>query len=237
MGGEISIAKEDVQSIIPAVEGQATRQVPPQADVVPGEPPELGPLEEKLARPGQQQGMAGMKDEPLATNEKVLTPEEIKAAERAEEEKEYQRRIEQLTHQITAVENSYAKARRGGRKGDIRAGICISNCDGFTAAQAADLNSRLKDRLYDPARARGSAIVETKTHSPFAGAPPRISKYRATEIKPTTPRVSVPLPPYTEKEWKFSKLKREIERLNDKRDRLIQEMREKGYDSGSLFLQ
>jgi len=235
-GGEIGIAREEVESIIPAVEGMGTSRTLPPVEEAPGEAAKAGPGEEQVARPGKEQAIEDKKEEPLATKEKVLTPQEIKAAERAEEEKEYQRRIVQLTHQIKALEDSYAKARRGGQKGGNTAGVCITNCEEFTKAQAADLNSRLKDRLHDPARARGSAIVKTKTRSPFAGAPPRISEFRASEIKPA-PRVSVPLPPYTKKEWKFSKLKRNIGRLHEKRDRLIQEMRDRNFNTSSLFLQ
>jgi len=204
--------------------------------VVPGEPPELGPGREKIARPGQEQGAQGMKDEPLATKGKVLTPEEIREEKRAKEEKEYQKRIAQLTHQIKALEASLIKAIRGSREGGIEAGVCVTNCEEFTKAQATQLNSRLKDRLYDPARAGGSGVVTFKTHSPFGGASPKFSESRTFEVVNQIPRVTVPLPRYTEKERKFSNLNKKMGRLKEKRETLIQEMRQKNFDTGSLFL-
>jgi len=180
-GGEISIAKEEVQSIIPDVEGLATRQVSPQTEVVPGEPPELGPGEEKLARPGQEQGMEGMKDEPLATKEKVLTPEEIRAEERAKEEKEYKTRIEEITEQIKAMRARYV--------------IVI-------------------EESTDPKPNRTSWILGNRLISPEAGK--RL---------------------LADKGGKLSGLRKQIFRLTNERERLIQETRQKNFAIGSLFLE
>ncbi len=228
-GGEISIAKEDVQSIIPAVEGLATRQVPPQMEVVPAKPPESGPREERFARPGQEKDMEGMKDEPLATKEKVLTPEEIRAEESAKEEKEYLRRVVQLTRRIKAVQESFFKATTAGR-----AGICITNCDEFTKAQAANLNSRLKDAARTPARPSDRGDVRLKRRSPFTGAPPTIIKLKPRGI---SQRVRAPLTPYSPKEKELSQLRKQILALEKQRDRLIQEMRDRNFNTASLFLE
>ncbi len=229
-GGEISIAKEDVQSIIPAVEGQATRQVPLQADVVPGEPPELGPLEEKLARPGQQQGMEGMKDEPLATNEKVLTPEEIKAEERAEEERQYRRKVEEVTARIKALRVRFALATRRAPGPEPS----LLDSQEAIRARTADLNSRLKDAARTPAGPSDRGNVRLEQPSPFTGAPPTI-----IDLKPGgfAKRVHPPLTPYSPEEKQLSQLRGQILALEKERDRLIQEMRDSNFNTASLFLQ
>jgi len=113
-----------------------------------------------------------MKYESLDTKEKVLTPEKIREEERAKEEKEYLRRIAQLTHRIKAVQEKFTKAVTAGR--GSKAGICITNCDEFTKAQAANLNSRLKDAARLPAVTDDSSDVSLNAPSPFTGAPPTI---------------------------------------------------------------
>ncbi len=229
-GGEISLAKEDVQSIIPAVKGLATRQVSPQTEVVPGKPPELGPGEEKLARPGQEQGMKGMKDEPLATKEKVLTPEEIKAAERAEEERQYRMKVKEVTARIKALRDRLAVANRR------TPGPEPSLLDSPEAikARTADLNSRLKDSARRSAELSDRDVVRLEQPSPFTGAPPTTIK-----LKPggASKRVRPPLTPYSPKEKKLSQLRSQILVLERKRDRLIQEMRDRNFNTASLFLQ
>ena len=259
-GGEIRIAKDDVQSIIPAVEGLATRQVPPQTDVVPGEPPELGPGEEKLARPGQQQGMEGMKDGPLATNEKILTPEEIRAEKRAKEEKEYQKRVREITERLKATRVRFAVATKRATGPDPTK-LCVFNCGKVIKAKVTDLNSRSKDAEHNPATSRGTGIVNLETNSPFAGQrriiglrhggkivpgsvtgqkldfarpgrtdfPKRVSHHKQT--------VDTPLPTYSNREKKLSQLKGRILALEKQRDRLIQEMRDRNFNTASLFLQ
>jgi len=138
--------------------------------VVPGEPPELGPGREKIARPGQEQGAQGMKDEPLATKGKILTPEEIKAEERAEEERQYRTKVKEVTAQIKALRNRYAMATRR------TPGPEPSLLDSQEAirARTADLNSRLKDAARTPAGSSSRGVVRLEQPSPFTGAPPTI---------------------------------------------------------------
>ncbi len=227
-GGEISIAKEDVQSIIPTVEGLATRQVPPQTDVVPGEPPEIGPGKAKLARPGP--GMEGMKDEPLATKEKVLTPVEIKAEERAEEERQYRRKVEEVTARIKALRYRYALASRRTPGPEPS----LLNSQEAIRARTADLNSRLKDAARTPAGPSDRGDVRLEQPSPFTGAPPTI-----IDLKPGgfAKRVHPPLTPYSPEEKQLSQLRGQILALEKERDRLIQEMRDSNFKTASLFLQ
>jgi len=230
-GGEISIAKEDVQSIIPAVEGLATRQVSPQTEVVPAKPPEPGPGKEKLARPGQEQGMEGMKDDSLATKkEKVLTPEEIKAAERAEEERQYRMKVKAVTAQIKALRDRFAVAVRrtpGPEPSLLESPEAIR-------ARTADLNSRLKDSARRPAEPSDRDVVRLEQPSPFTGAPPTTIVLKPGGI---SKRVRPPLTPYSPKEKKLSQLRGQILALEKQRDRLIQEMRDRNFNTASLFLE
>ena len=225
-GGEISIAKEDVQSIIPVVEGLATRKVPPQTDVVPGESAETVPGEERVGRPGQGQEM---KEQPVAIKEKVLTPEQIRAEKRAKEEKEYQKRVGEITARIKALRDRFALASR--RTPGPEPSILDSQ--EAIRARTADLNSRLKDAARTPGGRSDRGDVRLERPSPFTGAAPTI-----IDLKPggIAKRVRPPLTPYSPKEKELSQLRRQILALEKERDRLIQEMREKTFDSGSLFL-
>jgi len=226
-GGEISIAKEDVQSIIPAIEGLATRPVSPQSEVVPAKPPEPGPGEEKFARPRQKQGMEGMKDESLATK---LTPEEIKAAERAEEERQYRIKVKEVTAQIKALRDRLAVANRRSPGPEPS----ILDSQEAIRARTADLNSRLKDAARNTAGPGGRGDVRLEQPSPFTGAPPT-----TIDLKPgrVTKRVHPPLTPYSPKEKQLSQLRGQILALEKQRDRLIQEMRDRNFNTASLFLE
>jgi len=201
-GGEIRIAKDDVQSII--------------------------------ARPGQQQGMEGMKDGPLATNEKVLTPEEIREEKRAKEEKEYQKRVREVTERLKATRDRYAVATKRATGPDPTK-ICVFDCGKVTKARVADLNSRLKDADRTPAGSHNRGSVKMAKPSPFTGAPPTI-----IELKPggaTIQRINPPPPSYSAKEKKLSQLRGQILALEKERDRLIQEMRDRNFNTASLFFQ
>lgn len=221
-GGKISIAKEEVKSIIP-VKGIVTRTDLPEVEYVPKETGGVALDPER--------GVGLSEVPPLSAKGKAQTPEEIRAEKRAKEEKEYQKRIAEITQKIKATVQRYISAAVGGH----HPGVCIYNCGKFIKGKVANMNSRIKDRLYDPARARGSRVIRVKFRSPFAGLPPRVSEFHPWSVKPP-PRVRVRLPSYTPKERELSDLRKQIGQLQGQRDRLIQEMRQKGFDSGALFL-
>jgi len=233
-GGEISIAKEDVQSIIPAV-GRTGRTDLPEVEYVPGENGMAAPDPETVARPSEVP--------PLATKEKVLTPEEIKAEEKAKEEKEYQKRVSDITERIKALMDRYAIATRG-KSGPEPS---LLNSQEAIRSRTADLNSRLKDAqrirtLLTPVRLGGQyrlgpkekAGVKLEKPSPFHGKPPETILLRPGAV---TSRVDSPLPPYSAKEKRLSDLRKQILDLQHDRDRLIQEMRNRNFDTASLFLE
>ncbi len=229
-GGEIRIAKEDVQSITPAVGGTTARLATPQGDAVPVKPPQTVPGEEKLALPGQKQKIEATMDKPVDTGEKVLTPEEIKAAEKAEEEKQYRLKVREVTARLKAKRDQFAVATRR------TPGPAPSILDSQEAirARTADLNSRLKDARRTPAGPSDRGVVRLEQPSPFTGAPPTIIDLKSG---PAAKRVQPLLTPYSPKEKKLSLLRGQILALEKERDRLIQEMRRKNFNTASLFLE
>lgn len=65
-----------------------------------------------------------------------------------------------------------------------------------------------------------------------------MSSLRDVQHNPSAPRdtVDVPPPAYSAKEKEISDLRNEIQQLEKERQRLIEEMKQKNFDTGSLFL-
>ena len=109
-GGEISIAKVQIESIIRVVgEGEGQGMILPDAKPSPSEAVETRQEEEKVATPGPlgEGEVEEKKEEPVGIKEKVKTPEELRAERRAKEEKEYQKRVYEITGQIKAMNDRY----------------------------------------------------------------------------------------------------------------------------------
>ena len=70
--------------------------------------------------------------------------------------------------------------------------------------------------------------------SPFTGKPPSTIKLKPGAVQN---RVRPPLTPYSPKEKKLSRLRRQILALEKDRDRLIQEMRDRNFNTASLFME
>lgn len=207
LGGEIGISREQIQSILKAGEPQSRgmsllgTEKPATGDAATGQEkkPEAGkaPAEQakgeiKEARPGLPQ-------------DKVLSPEEKLAEERAKEEKEYQSKVGQLTEQIKALRDRYAVSTRGSSGPEPT----LLNSEEAIRARTDDLTTRLRDAGLVPGLRPGAAI----------------------------PGVEAPLPSYTGKEKDLSDLRNLINQSDKERERLIQEMRQKGFATGSLFLE
>ena len=156
--------------------------------------------------------------EPTAEPEKVsppgpavqpTSPEETAQEQRAREEKEYRQRVEKITGEIRQLRARYAAQTTG----------VVGPEPGFFTSEEAfrrhqeDLLSRLRDAQN---RAQG---LETGS-----GA--------------KTPPLSLNAPPaYTEKQKELSDLRNEIIRLENERRLLIEEMQQKGFATGDLFLE
>ena len=107
MGGEIGIARDQIQSILKAGEPESRGMSIIGLEKAPTLP--AAPSAEERKEPGQVP--AGEKAAEM--KEKVLSPEERLAEERAKQEKEYQNRVRQLTEQIKAARDRYAVGTRG----------------------------------------------------------------------------------------------------------------------------
>jgi len=214
LGGEIGISREQVQSILKAGEPQSRGMSLSGTERAPVEPATTGQEE----KPGASQ-----------TQEKVLSPEEKQAEEKAKEEKEYQSKVRQLTEQIKAVRDRYAVATRGSSGPEPT----LLNSEEAIKARTDDLISRLRDVQHNPSGPSDAGGIKLSTPSPFSGVPPT-----TTEHRPGTaaPRVDVPLPGYSNTEKALSDLRNQLNQLQKDREKLIEQMKQKNFETGSLFL-
>ena len=207
LGGEIGISREQIQSILKAGEPQSRgmsllgTEKPTTGDAATGQEKKL---EASQAPAGQAKG-EGKEARPGQPQDKVLSPEEKLAEERAKEEKEYQSKVGQLTEQIKAARDRYSLATRGSSGPEPT----LLQTEEAIRARTDDLTTRLRDAGLVPGLRPGAAI----------------------------PGVEAPLPSYTGKEKDLSDLRNLINQFDKERERLIQEMRQKGFGTGSLFLE
>lgn len=129
--------------------------------------------------------------------------------ERAKEEKEYQNRIKEITDQIRLLRERYSVTTRGNIQQDP---FFFTTEEAFRGHQE-DLLSRLRDAQY---KAQGLPTGRDAQSPPFSASPP---------------------PPYTEKQKELSDLRSQMNQLEADRQRLIDEMKQKNFDTGSIFLE
>jgi hypothetical protein len=139
----------------------------------------------------------------------ALPPIEAQQAKKhAEEEKAYQEKVKELTQQLKELRDRYALVTRG---------TSGSEPSFFTSEEAfrghqEDLLSRLRDAQN---RAQGLPLGSGRASPPFALDPP---------------------PAYSERQKQLSDLRARISQVENDRQRLIDEMKAKNFDTGSLFL-
>ena len=233
LGGEIGIAKDQIQSILKAGEMEGRGMVLPGSEGSAVGFRETRQEEKKVASPPREGGdkIEGKKQVSTEPKESVLTPEERLAAERAKEEKEYQRRVKELTEQMKATMDRYSLATRGSSGPEPTTPVTPEEM----RTRADDLISRLRDSQHNPVGPSETGGVKlTDVPSPFTGAPPTTMELRPPQV---APRVDAPLPDYSAKQKELSNLRNQINQLQRERERLIQEMRQKNFDTGSLFLE
>ncbi|MFB3122617.1 MAG: hypothetical protein ACE10H_10555, partial [Candidatus Binatia bacterium] len=231
LGWEMGFSRDQIESIIRVEKGERQRAVLPDLPVhgtQTGAGKSAGTAvgtrrDEKVAPPGHLVGGEGeeKKDEPVDMKGKAKTPEELRAEERAKEEKKYQKRVREITTQIKTLMDRYSLATGRGAGPEPS----LLNSEEAIKGRTADLMSRLRDRQYNPA---GPSRVEL-----FTGG----SKTRELRRGVARPRVRVPLPAYSAKEKELSNLRAQTNQLRTERETLIQEMRRKKFDTGSLFLE
>ncbi len=190
-GGEIGIAKDQIQSIEEAREGESRGMVVKKEQ---SPSPSPSAIEETVAE---------KKEGPAEPQEKPLTPEEKLAEARDKEDKEYQKKLKKLTQQIKAVRDRYSIATRGSAGPEPS----VPTSEKDIKARTDELMSRLRDAQ----RARAESA--------------------------STPSVQPPLPGYTKEQKRLSEMRNQMYQLEQERNRLIEEMKQKNFDAGSLFLE
>lgn len=231
LGGEIGIAKDQIQSILKAGEIEGRGMVLPGTQGPAVGSRETGQEEKKVAgAPGEGDSAVGAKKEvPTEAKESTLTPEERLAAERAKEEKEYQRKVKEITEQLKSARDRLLLTTRG----SSGSGPTLLNSEEAIRGRTEVLTSRQRDAQHNP---EDPAAVKLLTPSPFTGAPPTVTEFRSGQEQ-LGPRVNTPPPAYTEKERELSNVRNQVRELENARERLIEEMRQKKLDTGSLFLE
>jgi hypothetical protein len=215
LGGEFTIPRDQVKTIQRADEvsgrGLDLRDSAPGGDN--GATPAANPAGSALARPAAQPA------------ERPETPEE----RRAKEEEEYRKRVQDVTERLKAAQNNFLNASRGNNSPEPS----VLSTDDANRRRADDLNARLRDTQNSPGGQSDGGPVRLESPSPFTGTAPTV-----TEIAPSAPPPSVGPPPpgYTSSERQLSDLRNDMTQLTRERDKLIEEMKQKNYQSGNLFL-
>jgi hypothetical protein len=150
---------------------------------------------------------------------KTLTPDE----ERAKEEREYLEKVRNVTEQLKAARDRYSLDIRGTTSPEPTQLVTEEQIK----ARQEDLVSRFKDAQNNPSP---PAPVDLYRPSPFTTLP---------MTQETVPGAAVPPPPeiphrLTEKEKELSDLRQQAIRLENERERLINEMRQKNFNTESL---
>ena len=136
-------------------------------------------------------------------------PDEQLAKKRAEEEKAYQDKVKQLTEQLKELRDRYSMMTRGNKGPEP---FLFTTEEAFRGQQE-DLLSRLRDAQ---SKAQGLPTGSAATSPPFSLDPP---------------------PAYSEKQKELSDLRSRINQVENDRQRLIEEMKAKNFETGSLFLE
>jgi hypothetical protein len=137
------------------------------------------------------------------------TKTDTELTEKAKEEQAYQEQVKQVTDQLKELRDRYATETRGNTGSDP---VFFTTEEAFKGHQE-DLLSRLRDAQY---KAQGLPAGQRTQSPPLSANPP---------------------PAYTERQKSLSELRGQLSHLERERERLIQEMKQKHFDSGSMFLE
>ncbi len=194
LGGEIAIVKDQVRSIY-----KRSADAQPAATVT-QTPPTSATRDRNAAEPRT--------DAPKATDVKAPVHSEA-TDERAKEEKEYEKRLKELTQQINKLRDRYSLLTRGNTGSEP---VLFTTEEAFRGHQE-DLLSRLRDAQN---RAQGLETGSASKSPPFSLNPP---------------------PAYSERQKELSDLRDKMNRLETERQQLIGEMRQKNFAAGSVFIE
>ena len=207
LGGEIAISKDQVQTIRRAEEGDRLGSPSLSVNQAPATvAPEPPPRPTKAPEVKPPSASAG--DGQLAKK-------------RAEEQKAYEDKVKGLTAEIKELRDRYSWITRG-TKGPEPSFFTTEEA---FKGQQADLMSRLRDAQY---KEQGLPTERAPARRDFDAS--NVSAFQ-------TPPFSIdPPPPYTEREKELSDMRARITQAENERQQLIEEMKAKNFEIGSLFL-
>ncbi|HWO42647.1 MAG TPA: hypothetical protein VNO43_12675 [Candidatus Eisenbacteria bacterium] len=211
MGGEIGLSKDQIQSIRKAGAEEGS-----ELNLTAKEPPPVGGPDARVA-PHESEGREVAAD-------KTPTPEE----QRAKEEKEYQESLRSVTEQLQQVRDRYADVTRGTTTKDPT----LLTTEEQIQARRDDLIARQKDERQNPT---DPGVLRLLTPSPFSSLPPTTTELRAPT--PAGPSFATTPETYTDRQRELSDLRNQAIQLEKERERLINEMKQKNFNTGSLFLE
>ena len=148
------------------------------------------------------------------------------SVQRPDEETEYMTKLKNLTEELEAARNSYSEAIRGTTSSEPTQLVTEDQIN----ARQADLEARFKEAQNHPSP---SAPVNLVRPSPFSTLPPTTETVPGAAVPPP-PTIDQPL---TEREKQLTDLRLKTIELEQQRARLIDEMRQKNMNVGSLFLE
>lgn len=150
---------------------------------------------------------------------KAPSPEE----ERAREEKAYQEKVNNLNDQLKAAQDRYSETIRGTTSGDPTQLVTEEQIK----ARQDDAVARFKDAQNNPSE---PTPVKLLTPSPFSSLPPTV-----TDVQPTGRTVSPYEAPqtFTDRQRDLLELRNQTLEIERERERLINEMRQKNFSTGS----
>ena len=236
LGGEIGIARKQIQSIAQATETEPHGVV---ISMIENSPMVITPTVNLLA---SEKDVAQTVPSP---NVRQFEVEDQLA-------REYQGTYRDLKQQIQSRRELRWLITRGTTSPDPT----LINSLRVLNARIDDLNSRIKDSEHNPARSRGTGIVNLETGSPFGGGrmimglrhggkfvPGRVITHRLDAARPgkvgfpdrVSPRPGHKLlPEYTYRQRELSELRNQLIDLYDQRKQLIQDMKDRGIFTGSI---
>ena len=226
LGGEVGIGKDQVQSIEKMGEtggpGSGTAAISPNQQPAPDERP-------TAARP----------------DERPSSAEE----ERAKEEREYQQKLSEITQQLKETRDQYSQALRGTTSLDPS---LLTNEEEIKKLND-DAAARRLDAQANPV---DPGVLKLQTPSPFSSLPPVTIEESARRplqsqqrdfSTPAANDVAVPAPAqptvegsplnYTDRQKELSDLRNQALQLEKYRQKLIDEMKQKNFSTGTLFLE
>jgi hypothetical protein len=216
LGGEIAVSKDQIQTIQQTTEQDSASLALPGFTTPPA---------------AITKGPAGQpKTLPPLPKAKEPTAAEKLAEQRAKEEKEYQDKLKDMTERIKQLREEYARLTRGNTGPEP---FLFTSEEAFRGHQA-DLLSRLRAAQNNPGLAQDLGPVNLITSLPENG-PPTITQVRPQP--PSGPTGILVTGPYSEKEKELTDLRNRIIELQKERQRIIEEMGQKNFETGSLFLE